>query len=182
MPAHQQHPQSLFHEEQRVSQAWIWIVIMAASLLVVTIFGYGIFSQLVLDKPFGQNPMPDDVLIWFGPLMIAVGFAMPFFLRSVCLTTDVRSDGVYYQHWPVHRHPRKISLTEINTFVARQYAPIREFGGWGIRWWGSNGWAYSVSGNRGVQFTLKNGHKILIGSQKAEEFAAAISRYWSPTH
>jgi hypothetical protein len=34
--------------------------------------------------------------------------------------------------------------------------------------------AYNVSGNRGVQLELVSGKRILIGSQQAEELAAAI--------
>jgi len=53
------------------------------------------------------------------------------------------------------------------------YSPISDYGGWGIRY-GSIGKAYNVSGNRGVQLELLNGERILIGSQKPEELAAAI--------
>ncbi len=38
----------------------------------------------------------------------------------------------------------------MNEFYARKYRPIREYGGWGIRY-GWNGRAYSTSGNEGVQ-------------------------------
>jgi TATA-box binding protein (TBP) (component of TFIID and TFIIIB) len=36
------------------------------------------------------------------------------------------------------------------------------------------GKAYNVSGNKGVQLVFKNGKKLLIGSQKADELAKAI--------
>jgi len=34
--------------------------------------------------------------------------------------------------------------------------------------------AYNMSGNQGVQLVFKNGKKLLIGSQKADELAEAI--------
>jgi hypothetical protein len=33
-----------------------------------------------------------------------------------------------------------------------------------------------VSGNRGVEITLANGKRVLIGSQRSEDLAAAIAR------
>jgi hypothetical protein len=38
------------------------------------------------------------------------------------------------------------------------------------------GMAYTVSGNRGVQIELTSGRKILIGSRRPEELAAAITQ------
>ena len=36
--------------------------------------------------------------------------------------------------------------------------------------------AYNVSGNRGVQPVFSNGKRLLIGSQRPDELAAAISQ------
>jgi TATA-box binding protein (TBP) (component of TFIID and TFIIIB) len=51
---------------------------------------------------------------------------------------------------------------------------LLEYGGWGIKY-GRKGKAYNVSGNRGVQLVFKDGKQLLIGSQRAEELAEAIS-------
>ena len=64
-------------------------------------------------------------------------------------------------------------MTEIVRLEARTYSALREYGGWGIRGWGGKR-AYNVSGNRGVELTLKDGHKVMIGSQRAEDLARAI--------
>jgi hypothetical protein len=55
----------------------------------------------------------------------------------------------------------------------RTYRPIRDYGGWGIRY-GRNGKAYNVSGNRGVMLEFSHGQKLLIGSQKPGDLANAI--------
>ena len=41
---------------------------------------------------------------------------------------------------------------------------------------GRRGRAYNVSGDRGVELTLANGKRVLIGSQRSEELAEAIRR------
>ena len=69
---------------------------------------------------------------------------------------------------------RQISLQDIEQCAALQYRPIREYGGWGLRW-GWNGWAYNVCGNQGVQLVLTGNRRVLIGSQRAEELAAIIN-------
>ena len=58
----------------------------------------------------------------------------------------------------------------------RQYRPILDYGGWGIRWGPGKGWAYNVSGNRGVQLELLDGKQLLIGSQNPEKLAQMIGK------
>ena len=48
-----------------------------------------------------------------------------------------------------------------------------EYGGWGIKG-KRHKKAYTVSGNYGIQFLLKNGKMIMIGTQKPKGFAKAI--------
>ena len=68
---------------------------------------------------------------------------------------------------------RRISTEEIIHVESCTYQPIREFAGWGIRGWGDR-IAYNVSGNTGVELTLVDGRRVLIGSQRADELAVAI--------
>jgi hypothetical protein len=72
---------------------------------------------------------------------------------------------------------RAFSLSDIRHCEARTYSlAIGEYGGWGIRRSWRNGVAYNMMGDRGVQLELKDGKKVLIGSQRAEELVAAIHR------
>jgi hypothetical protein len=69
---------------------------------------------------------------------------------------------------------RVIPIADIESAQARSYGALRAYGGWGIR--GLDGQrAYSVSGDRGVELDLADGRKVLIGSQRADELARAIS-------
>ncbi len=51
---------------------------------------------------------------------------------------------------------------------------MKEYGGWGVKGWSKDKMAYNVSGDRGVELTLKDGRRIMLGSQRAEELAGAI--------
>ena len=157
----------LYREVQRFRQFWIWLLVIAVSLITI----WGMVQQIVLSKPFGNNPAPDIVLI---VLVIGIGFGLPVFFRVTNLTTEVRDDGVYFRFFPLHFSFHRIGLEEIVRFEVQAYRPIRDYGGWGIRY-GWKGKAYNVSGNRGVQLQLSNGKRILIGSQHPEEMAEALN-------
>tara|TARA_B100001750_G_scaffold203907_1_gene179983 strand:+ start:4611 stop:4832 length:222 start_codon:yes stop_codon:yes gene_type:complete len=58
------------------------------------------------------------------------------------------------------------------------YRPIRDYGGWGIRY-GSKGKAYNVSGNQGVLLEFTKSKPILIGSQKPQDLSTAINTHIS---
>ena len=156
----------LYREVQHFRQFWIWILVLALSLIAV----WGMVQQIALDKPFGSNPAPDIVLVI---LVVVIGFGLPIFFYITNLTTEVRDDGVHFRFFPLHITFRKIGLEDINGFDVQTYRAIRDYGGWGIRY-GRKGKAYNVSGNRGVQLQLSNGERILMGSQHPEEMAEAI--------
>jgi len=111
---------------------------------------------------------------WLG--LVVVG-AVAAFLYSLRLETEVRTDGVYLKMWPLHLSARRISWSEIDQYELRTYRPLREFGGWGIRW-APGKLAYNVGGNQGVWIQRTNERSILIGSQRVEEFVTAIDEVY----
>lgn len=156
----------IFREVQQFRQKWLWLII----LFIAGILWYGVIRQLVLNIPFGSKPAPDAVLLIFW---LIFGIAFPVFFYSIKLITEVRNDGLYICFFPFCFSFHKIALDELKTYEVRSYSPIKEYGGWGIRY-GLKGKAYNVSGNRGVQLELSDRKRILIGSQKPEELARAI--------
>ncbi|MDH3269550.1 MAG: DUF6141 family protein [Ignavibacteria bacterium] len=156
-----------FKEEQRFRQVWLWAIV----LLTCAIPWVGMIIQIILGQKVGNNPAPDVliILIW---LVFGVGF--PVFFYSLKLITEVRKDGIHFRFFPFHRKFKIYSYDEIDSYSVREYKPIREFGGWGIRY-GLGGKAYNVYGNNGIQLILKNKKKLLIGTQKPEELYRAIS-------
>ncbi|MFC2005915.1 DUF6141 family protein [Chloroflexota bacterium] len=158
---------NLFNREvQHFRQPWLWILILSISAITI----WGMIQQLFLGKPFGNNPAPDATLVI---IVIIFGLGFPYAFYKMNLTTEVRSDGIYYRFFPFHLSFHKIKLEDLAKYEVRTYSPIRDYGGWGIRW-GTKGKAYNVSGNRGVHLSFSDGEQLLIGSQKPEEFAEAL--------
>ena len=157
-----------FRESQRFNQLWIWLII-----ILIGCFGWwGFAQQIILGLPFGDRPAPDAVMI---VIWLLCGIGLPLLLATCRLVTEVRADGLYIRFVPLHLTWRRFGFDDIASCEARTYRPLLEYGGWGIRW-GPSGRAYNVRGNRGVQLVLSTRKRLLIGSQQADELAAAITR------
>lgn len=161
----------LFREVQKMDQKWVWIIV----LIPVITSWYGAYQQLVFGKPFGDNPSPDwMVLLTF----IGFGILFPFFFYSLKLITEVRGDGIYFRFFPFHLSFKKLPFKNIERYEVRTYSPIKDYGGWGIRY-GLKGKAYTTSGNRGVllEFTDREKTKtIMLGSKRPEILFQAIRK------
>lgn len=155
-----------FKETQRFTQWWLWLIIISAATLCL----YGAFQQIVLGKPFGNNPGPDWLLI---VVAVIVGVLIPLAFLKLSLRVFVRDDGIRIIFFPLHLKGLVIPYDRIARFYVRKYRAIREYGGWGIRF-GPGGKAYNVKGSLGLQLELSDGEKILIGSQQPERLASAI--------
>ena len=157
----------IYREVQHMRQWWLWVIIIAAVAIAWWVF----IVQIIEGTPFGSKPAP-DVVVWIIAMLI--GMALPLLFLMLKMITEVRKDRIRIRYFPLYT--RIVAVGEIKTYGAVTNRPIRDYGGWGIKWAGSRGMAYNVSGNKGVQLELTNGKKLLIGSQKAEELAAAIKQ------
>lgn len=158
---------SIFTEVQRFRQWWVWLLV----LLVAGVSWYGFIQQIVLKKPFGNNPAPDPVMIM---IWVIFGLFFPAIFYSIKLVTEVRYDGLYVRFFPLQFHSHKISYGDIKNYEIRTYSALKEYGGYGIRL-GTKGKAYNVYGNKGIQFEFQDGKQLLVGTQKPEEFFSALT-------
>jgi hypothetical protein len=157
----------VFEERQRFTQWWLWVILLGSTATIWSI----LIVQVVGGTPVGDNPA-SDTLLWI--LSFCLGAGLPLFMYALQLIVQVTPQELVIRFSPVHR--RRIALREIVSCQARQYQPIVEYGGWGIRWGGENGMAYNVRGNQGVQLVLSNGKRVLIGTQRPAELDAALRR------
>ena len=162
----------LFREEQQFRQPWLWLMLALTMVPVTILLIFGMVSQIVFDKPWGDDDLSDVMLTVVGTGAIAFMLLLLFLFYVMTLVVEVREDGVRIRLFPIFG--RWVPFRDIESYEARSYSPLREYGGWGIRWSPSKGWAFNISGNSGVQFSLSRGRNLLIGSQRADELEAAI--------
>jgi hypothetical protein len=153
-----------FREVQRFRQPWYWAIQIPA----LAALAYILFRQLVLGKPVRNHPASNTSL---AIIALTLALFVVWFIKLE-LITEVRDHELAIRFRGLFVR-RVIPLAEIMHYEARTYRPIREYGGWGVRW-GAAGMAYNVSGNRGVDLRLTNGKSLMIGSQRPEEFALAL--------
>ena len=96
------------------------------------------------------------------------------------LISRIDKDGITVRFIPFHFKQIKYNWIDIESCEIRKYNPIFEFGGWGIRY-GFKGKAYNIKGNKGIQLRLKNGRRILIGTQNSVEVERLIRQYFTKT-
>lgn len=155
-----------FREVQTFRQPWLLAVLAATAAPMWLIAA----QQLILREPVGERPAPDSAvfLLW---AVFGVGF--PLFFSYLGLITEVRGDELRLRFRPLPA--RRIPWSSISSAEAITYRPLRDFGGWGIRYGRGGRRAYNVSGNRGVELTLTDGKRIVIGSRRPDELQAAIA-------
>ena len=69
----------------------------------------------------------------------------------------------------------KIEVADIASAEQFSYSPLRDFGGWGIRY-GKGGIMYNANGNQSVKLVMKDGKIIYIGTQKPEALINALGK------
>ena len=164
-----------FKERQKFTQIWLWIMLIG----VTGVSFYGKYQTLYLKQAFG-NIEPTDSIFHIGDLIM--GLMLLLFLTAN-LKTEIRKDGLYYKFFPFHFRFRHIDWANVKTMKLRQYSPIGEYLGWGIRFgFGPSGRAYNVKGNKGLQLVLKNGKRILFGTQQPDELQQAIEKLKEEIH
>lgn len=159
---------TFFKEVQYFRQPWLWIVILFFPAFSL----YGIYEQVMLGNPIGDKPLSNEGVISFS---ILVGLGLPVLFWFMKLKLRVSQHGLHYQFFPVHFKERLIPFEDISRYRARTYSPLKEFGGWGIRF-GFESKAYNVKGDQGLQLELTNGRKVLFGSQDYKGLEKAMKR------
>jgi uncharacterized membrane protein (DUF485 family) len=158
----------LFTEHQKVRQFWIWLVVIAISLLFIILF----VLQIGFNVQLGNHPAPDWAL-WIL-LMLPVG--LWYILMSFRLTTEIYSDRIRYILRPFMTNYHEISKDKILKIEVVKYEPMQEYTGWGYRFGikRKNSRALTVSGNMGLSIEMKNGRHLLLGTGMPEELSRAV--------
>ena len=159
----------VFKEEQRFTQTWLILILAVGIIVPIAII---VKEYLEINTKMSTN----EFVLTLTGILVSISFI--FFFK---LTTRIDEKGIHYQFFPFHFSMKTITWNEISKAGIRTYLPISEFGGWGLRggFFFNKGKekAINVSGDIGIQLILKNGDKLLIGTQKKEEAKQVIETY-----
>lgn len=159
----------LFAEKQKFNQWWIWIILLGINVLFIV----GTLKQVIGGNQFGDKPMSNIGLMVTAGLTVL--FSLLFF--NFRLDTQIKNDGIYVRFFPFHLTFRHYNWDDLVKSFVRQYSPITEYGGWGLRLGlFGKGVAFNVSGNKGLQLKFKNNKNLLIGTSKPEELIETLNK------
>lgn len=160
----------IFKEEQNFSNFWFWVFIIVVFTAFLTPTVVALYSELVLDIPYGENPKStESLLIISGILLLVYTIAIVMF-KLMKLVISIRKEGVYYRYPPFILKERYFLKSEIERFEIRKYNPVREYSG------AKPGKAFIVKGKVGLQLYLRDGKKVLFGTQRPEAMRKAMRK------
>jgi hypothetical protein len=149
----------LFQEKQSKKPIWIWLIIGTVSVF----FMFTFISQIFFNRPVGDQPSSNGILILNFVLLVA----LIYLLIALSLNVKITKETIYYKFKPFHLKWQSIKKEEIDKIYVREYKPVLEYGGWGVKSKkNGKGFSFTMRGNKGIQIDLKSGKNILIGTQK----------------
>ncbi len=157
--------QPIFQESQQFRNVFLLILLGALTVLIA----WAIIQQIILGKPFGQIPAPDAML--YGILALILFIDLAFY--SMKLKTRIFLDRIEVSFFPLVSK-KVYRLNELKDIEVSQYKPLREFGGWGVRF--GKGIAYSIAGSWGIILKTQKGKRIVIGTQVPDKAKEALSK------
>ncbi len=152
-----------FEETQGFTQWWLWLPLIGVACIPL----YGVIQQVILGNPVGDRPLSNIGMIIFALFMAA--FLLFFFLLK--LQTKIDQEGIKMSFFPLTK--KEITWNQIETTEIINYGFV---GGWGIRYFTKYGTVYNTKGNMGLFIKLKNGDKMLIGTQRPEKLKSFLDK------
>lgn len=150
-----------FREEQRFDQPWFYLLVGSMVLRELTRFAAKLRSD--------EGTRFRD---WLRFLLL--GVLVPSSLLRSRLITEAGSGHLRVRFLsPLRLEWEHTPDGRIDAEVV-DYRPLRDYGGWGLRWSPFKGAAVTVSGTRGVKVRTPKGRSVLVGSQHPEALAAAL--------
>ncbi|HSP10895.1 MAG TPA: hypothetical protein VLO29_00075 [Salegentibacter sp.] len=156
----------IFEERQFFRQWWLFLILGVVILVI--------FLQLFRKQAIFSE-QEKIILILFA---LVPGILMSLLIFSMSLNTRIDSSGINVYWKPLKFLNRHYSWEEMSKCYVRTYSPIREYGGWGLRGFGTNQ-AWNVSGKTGIQIVKKSGKKFLVGTREPEHAKQVITRHFN---
>ena len=147
--------QTIFYEKQQFRQVWIWMILILILLILLIPIISGVFG------------------VFLNIILLTIGYCFIWLFYSMKLITEIKKDGIQITFTPFTNFI--IPFNKIRSYKIREYRPILEYGGWGIRF-NRTGKAYTVSGKIGMQIELSNGKEILIGTENPDKLLQSLNK------
>lgn len=161
-------PATLYHEEARYRG---WRILGMAALIIIPL-GFVWASHIQYGIFYGQR-FETLVTVSLISLLFLGGYA--FFVSRARLYTDIDTEGIHYQFYPVHVQPHHIDWDQVAGYRVVRTSPLGHLCGWGVDF-STREPRYSVSGRNGLELFLKNGDRLFIGSKNPKRLRKVLKK------
>jgi len=150
----------IYREKQKFTPTWASLILTCLGLYLI----YKTILQLFFDKPMGEHPMSDPGIVIFTTIMLVVFYLFGIF--SLNLTVGEKKIEINF--YPINK--KVIPFEKIEKIELIDYKMFTS----GIRISLKYGTVYRVRGKFGVFIELKNGEKVLVGTQRQKEIKHVV--------
>lgn len=160
-----------FQEKQFLNRWWLLMLILA---IIVIVVGTAYYAT--------RRASEDTALI---VSIIALGITAPivFGLLYLRLETTIDSHGITAWFKPFGFTRKSFAWKDIRKCYVREYDPVEEYGGWGLRGLGQRWKSYNIYGNMGIQIETKDKESFLLGTQRPKAAKEIIRKHFqASTH
>lgn len=155
-----------FTEQQRFRQWWLWLLMLG----MVALASFAVIKQLILDQPFGENPMPNAGVVLFALFL----FGIVVMLVSARLITEIDEQTIRVRFFPFFK--REVPWSQVREATVVDHGFV---GGWGIRYTLNYGQVYTVKGRQGLMVITRHEEKFTIGTQRPDELRQLLLNFRS---
>ena len=152
-----------YEENQKFNEKPMWALAVIMGVMPA-LMRY--LESLVSDTGFDN----EDILT-ITAVSFSIGLFIILIFRLFEMKTHLDQQGVHMRMKPLTK--KNIAWSDIHAVEDLDYGFV---GGWGIRMTMRYGTVYNTRGRLGVLFLLKNNKKMVLGTQKPQEFMRAIER------
>jgi hypothetical protein len=157
---------TIFEEKQRFNQWWLWVLLIVIGIIPIGLQIYQIAT--IKNHLSHDSSFLSLVLTCFAAVLVFILFF------GTTLLTKLDRDGVHVRLSPFHFKWRYYAWSSIKSCQVRNYNPLTEYGGWGIKGT-KHDRAFNISGKQGIQLEFKDGNRLLIGTQKPKDVQKWLS-------
>ncbi|MBF9141972.1 hypothetical protein [Hymenobacter properus] len=154
----------LFQERQVFIRRW-WPLLLAPAIVIATLWWL---------LPANPNQAGWSAAVAGVIVVLSIGL-----LLTLRLETRLDAAGVHYRLFPLQLTWRSRPWTELAAAYVRSYDPLGEYGGWGLKGSQSNR-ALNISGDQGLQLELRDGSRLLLGTQRPAEITQVLEQLGVP--
>ncbi len=155
----------LFKEIQYFRSKWLWVLIILILLACTGIICWSAWSEKVKSG--------ETWIAWLVFIVVMIAMLRLFYITR--FEKIVTAGGIYYKWWPFQKSYRLLSKDEIEKTELRK-TPFLIYGFHFIPGYGR---VHNVSPGKGIQFTMRNGKRIFLGTQKHDEFQSVLEKIMS---